>query len=582
MARSGARGGDVDVVVSRWPLYLDSVQSGEVRGEHSLIFKQRLPQRDWSTISLSAATVFGSASTAELAAKGANIHDHNSFIRYVRGAIDLLHAQNKMTTRYDQFGWKHDNSAFLYGLDLYGPQGATRVPGSDELQVRCKEDWVGPCRGGNLEVWKQTVNALFALGCEPHSVALLAAFAAPLIHFQDREEGGAIIHLVSRESGKGKSTALVASASVWGRPKGLGLTNEDTKVTKALTLGALGNLPVIYDELTLRDPEAIRSWVITFTNGRDKMRATRAGEIKHTASGWQTVLVSAANTSLVDLLSMQDHPEAPAMRVLEFPATLPESIQFAGGDKLKDRLLANSGHAGAYYLEWLMQPANLKFVREQLEQCTQAVWARDIGFSQRFESKHRFWVRTIAAILVAGVCVKGLRLVDFSIERIKEWIFDQIKNKLTTGQPQEWSVPALSAFLDQSISEKLVVPGPFEYGPGKHQTPSHTPTRRLSIRQEVHSKKIYIATNALREWLVDKELSYKEFTEALIKANVMAPKTVRIVLGAGTDWSGGQVTAIEIHSDAIAGVSNVVPIRPPTQAPAFPLPGSTLSGRPDD
>ena len=465
---------------------------------------------------------------------------------------------------YDQFGWKHDNTAFLYGLDLYGPQGVTRVPGSDELMTRCREDWVGPCRGGNLEIWKQTVNALFSLGCEPHSVALLAAFAAPLIHFQDREEGGAIIHLVSRESGKGKSTALVAAASVWGRPRGLGLTNDDTKVTKALTLGALGNLPLIYDELTLRDPEAVRNWVIMFTNGRDRMRATRAGEIKHTAANWQTILVSAANTSLVDLLSMQDHPEAPAMRVIEMPTELPDSIMFAGGDRLKDKLLANSGWAGQAYLEWLLQPTNLAWVRKTLDERTQDVWARDFA-GRKFESKHRFWVRTIAAIIVAGVIVKGLGLVDFSIDRIIGWLFEQIKGQLRLkAGSADWAVSTLSAYLNDMVSEKLVVTGP--YKDCKSQHPSHTPRVKLSIRQELSPPRYYIAVTSLREWLIEHELSYREFIDQLLKFGIMMRHDMRLNLGAGTDYAGGQVKCVEINGahETLAGigeVSNVVPIR---------------------
>ena len=430
--------GAVDIVISRYSIFLDSVQTGEVRGEFNLIFRQRLPERGWIQISLSAKNVFGHGSVAELADRGANIHEHGHFVRYVRGAIDLFYGANKLSMRYDQFGWKQDDNAFLYGLDLYGPAGTTRVMGNDELQVRCKEDWVGPCKGGDLEGWKQGVNALFAVGCEPQSVALLASFAAPLMRFQERDEGGAIIHLVTRESGTGKSTALIGAASVWGRREGLGLTNDDTRVSKALTMGALGNLPVVYDEITLRDPDAIRQFVINFTNGRDKMRATRMGEIRHTASTWQTILISAANSSLVDALSVQNNPEAPAYRIMEFALEVPR--EYSQGDRLRKALRNNSGHAGQFYLEWLVQPANLAWTKAALAQVTQQVWD-----TTGFKSEHRFWVRTLAAIAVAGVIVKKLGLVEFSIERIMAWLYESLGAR-DQQQVRDWAAPALSEF----------------------------------------------------------------------------------------------------------------------------------------
>jgi hypothetical protein len=510
-------------------------------------------------INLSAKNIFGSASTAELADRGANIHEQQHFIRYLRGAIDLFYGANKLTMRYDQFGWKDNDTAFLYGLDLYGPAGVTRVMGNDELQVRCKEDWVGPCKGGDLEGWKQAVNALFAAGCEPQSVALLASFAAPLMRFQERDEGGAIIHLVTRESGTGKSTALIGAASVWGRREGLGLTNEDTKVSKALTLGALGNLPVVYDEITLRDPEAIRQFVVNFTNGRDKMRATRAGAIHHTASTWQTILISAANSSLVDALSVQNNPEAPAYRIMEFSLDIPKGYE--QGDRLRKGLRNNSGHAGKAFLEWLVQPGNLAWTKATLQQVTQQTWDRT-----GFRSEHRFWVRTLAAIAVAGVIVKQLGLVEFSVERIMAWLFEAMGAR-DTQHVREWAMPALAEFLNDNIHDALIMTT--AYVPGHKQRPlQEFRGHRLSMRFEVNNSRCLIASTALREWLVKRELGYQEMLRALEAQGIVTRKRMQATLGAGTDIPGGQVWCVEINTahEAISGTvlpkaENVVPMQ---------------------
>lgn len=453
--------------------------------------------------------------------------------------------------RYDQFGWKDDDKTFLYGLDLYTPEGANRVMGNDELQLRCKEDWVGPCKGGDLEGWKQAINALFAAGCEPQSVALLASFAAPLMRFQERDEGGAIIHLVTRESGTGKSTALIGAASVWGRREGLGLTNDDTRVSKALTLGALGNLPIVYDEIALRDPDAIRAFVISFTNGRDKMRATRSGEIRHTASTWQTIMISAANTSLVDVLSVQNTPEAPAMRIMEFGLELPDNLKHAFGDKLRKALRANSGYAGKAYLEWLVQPGNLAWAKAMLEDVTDRTWKRT-----GWRSERRFWVRTIAAIAVAGVIVRQLGLVEFSIERIMAWLLET----LGVSEPSErrdWALPALTQFLNESVADALVMPG--AWAAGQRQHPLKVPQRRLAIRYEVQGSRCFIAMSALREWLVGRELSFQAMVKELERIGVVTRRRCQTTLSAGSDIPGGQVWCVEINTshEALAGAAPV-------------------------
>lgn len=548
ITRTDSGRGTVDIVVSRYPIFLGSVQTGEARGEFTLVFRQRLPERGWLDIVLGAKAVFSSASASEFADRGANIHEHQHFIRYVRGAIDLFHASKRLAMRYDQFGWKNDDKAFLYGLDLYTAEGQQRVVGNDELQVRCREDWIGPCKHGDIDAWKRAINALFAVGCEPQSVALLGAFAAPLMRFQERDEGGAIIHLVTRESGTGKSTALVGAASVWGRREGLGLTNDDTRVSKALTLGALGNLPVIYDEIAIRDPDAIRSFVVGFTNGRDKMRATRGGDIKHTASTWQTILISAANTSLVDVLSLQNTPEAPAYRILELPLAIPLDMRHAQGDRLRRILRNNSGHAGAIYLRWLLQPDNLRWVQTMLERTTKQVWERT-----KWTSDARFWVRTIAAIAVAGVVVKQLDLVDFSIDRILDWLLTTMISHRAEKNSPNFAVSTLAEYLNEHIGNTLVMPGAFVAG--KHDRPILVPRLRVTIRFEIASNRYLIATGPLRDWMARREMNFTETVNALEKMQVVVRKKLMATLGAGSDTPGGQTWCVEVNGahEAIRG-----------------------------
>ena len=77
-----------------------------------------------------------------------------------------------------------------------------------------------------------------------------------------------------------------------------------------------------------------------------------------------------------------------------------------------------------------------------------------------------------------------------------------------------------------------------------------------------------IAASALREYLIKKELSYREFINVLEQAKIITRKKMQATLGAGTGIPGGQVWCIEINAahEAVVGVTplmtdNVVAMR---------------------
>lgn len=563
--KSSDRKGDVDVLISSHPLYLHSIETGEVRGDFNYHFKQLIPHRGWSDVALPAAMLFSSAGHGELAKQGANIHDHPHFLRYVRQHIDMLYGAGSLSTKYEQFGWKTEDTEFLYGLTLYGKSGKVDVSGSDELQVRTskRNEWVGPCARGNLNSWSNSANSLFAAGCEAQSLALLASFAAPLMRFQAGDEGGAIVSLVTRKSGTGKSTALAGAASVWGKREGLGLTNADSKISKFLTLGALGNLPLVYDEIETKDPKIIRDFVENFTNGRDKMRATRTGSIAHTASTWQTVLISASNASLIDAMSTGNDVPALGRRILELPLVIPEALKHAIGDRLQQELTNNRGHAGDAYLTWLVQPDNLVWTKEALQHWTQQVWEQT-----RLGPDYRFWVRLAGAVAVAGTIVSKLGLLEFSPKRIMDWLLATMtEGGKTATLSGDWPIHALGDFIDSHAQNTLTMAGP-SAGGVRSAPPIVKPTRELMVRYEIQNRRLLIATAPLRDWLVKKEISFNEFVRLLHEMGACTDRQKQATLAGGTDFPSSRVMCVEIDMthEKLQGtvapkLNNVIPLR---------------------
>lgn len=542
-------------LISKYPVYLESVQTGEVGGGYSLSMKLELPHEPIQSIIMSSKTFFSASGLSEIAGQGVMVHNPELFKKYVRESVDKWNGDNTLERRYDQFGWKDEDTAFLYGTQLYTATAVKPVIGSDEVQSRSQ--YLGPRRNGSISGWSSAANQLFALGHEVQAFALLSSFAAPLMRFHSSGEGGAIVSLVSDKSGTGKTTALEAAASVWGRLKGTQIIDDDTSVAKGLKLAVFGNIACTYDELYNRDPEVIRRFVLMFTNGRDKDRGTADGTLRHVRAEWQTILLLASNNSIVDILSSMDGTDAPAYRVLEFIMDTPATMDKRRGDVLKQQLDANSGYAADLYLRSLIQPGTLKYIKNALPKWTEEIWNRT-----GLDKEHRFWVRTIASVIAAGAVVKNAGLLDFSVDRISGWAIEQVQQKKTLhGELAGHRSPIsmLVSFLDQHLLDTIVVPKSFKPGPNQTAHVLLEPRRSLLIRHEMMDGRIYIEEQTLKKWLVkvgvNTESFYKELKEKGILGN-----TRRITLGAGTPHSTGQVTALEIVADhpAMSGHLKVV------------------------
>jgi hypothetical protein len=531
----------VPEVISTYPIYINAVQTGEVQDTHSISMTLELPHEPKKSIMMPAKIMFSASGMSEIAGHGVMVHNPDLFRRFVRDSVDKWNGDNKLERRYDQFGWKDEERAFLYGTNLYTAESVRPVIGSDEVQSRSQ--YLGPRRNGSVGGWSNAANQLFAIGHEVQAFALLSSFAAPLMRFHSSGEGGAIVSLVSDKTGTGKTTALEAAASVWGRLKGTQIIDDDTTVAKGLKLAVFGNIACTYDELYNRDPDSIRRFVLMFTNGRDKDRGTADGTLRHVRAEWQTILLLASNNSIVDILSSMDGTDAPAYRVLEFLMDTPATMDKRRGDALKQQLDANSGYAADVYLRSLLQPDTLNFVKAALPKWTDEIWNKT-----GLDKEHRFWVRTIASVIAAGTIVKHAGLLDFSVDRISRWAIEQVQDKKRShGELSGHRNPIsmLVSFLDQHLLDTLVVPKAFKPGPNQATHVLLEPRRSLLIRHEMLEHRIYVEEQTLKKWLVKVGVNTEGFYKELRDKGILGT-TRRITLGAGTPHSTGQTTALEI------------------------------------
>ncbi len=534
-------------VISRYPIWLERINTNEANDRrYSFVIKQRMPKRGTIEIAISAGKVVGTNGISELFEQGAVVQDRDLFRKYLIAALEKMHADRGVDMKFDQFGWKDDDRGFLFGRHMYrGTTAPEPVSGGEEVMLRSQ--WLGSRPGAELGHWRGAAQTFFGAGNEPQAVALLAGFAAPLMKFHATDEGGAVISLVSQKSGTGKTTALAAAASVYGRMDALSLTNIDTKVSKAITFGVLGNLPALHDELHSRDPEVLKEFIVVFTNGRDKMRGTVEGGIRHTAARWQTMLITGSNQSIVDLIQSTGVVDAPAYRVLELQIGIPPGRKAQQGDKLRQVLDRHCGIAGHHWLQYLTSPEIVNYVKTNLPVITDRLWTKT-GLGDRPEC--RFWIRAAASITLAGHLVANMGLLEFSAERLQDWLLQE----MLTGQPSEAEVEekktrspglaALSDYLADHIANTLVVNGPWM--PRKTLVALHEPSQRLLIRYEIDGRKLFLREAIFREWLSKKGYGSRQTIKELDEAGVLKQTRRYVTLSGGTQFPGGQAPCIEI------------------------------------
>lgn len=538
--QEGKDGKELVTRISQYPIVVEALIRGELTGDsYSVLLKHATPHDGWREVAIPVKLLFGSGGASEAMGRGIVIHHAELFKQYMRESMDRINAMKGADIQYDQFGWKDSDRAFLFGDRLYTSTDVKRVAGSQEVQRRSVG--LGPRRNGSIGAWKEAASKLFAPGYEAQGFAVLASFAAPFMKWQSPSEGGAILSLVSKSGGQGKSTALAAAASVWGLLEDMKQTNTDTRVAKGIVMGVMGNLPILRDEYSQRDPEILKEEVQIFTEGRDKQRGTSDGGLMGLGASWQTVMITASNTSVCDTLGLARNGTAMADRVVEFVVAIPKTTEHWKGEGLKRQLEGNAGHAGDLFLRYILQPEIYSYVRNLVDKVRE-----DLIKKHGLTTDKRFVARLFAGVAVAGAVVRQAGLLDVSADRIMEWaaetlFTDEWYSKDAPSQPRY----EVGRFLTEHIQNTLVVQDKFERG-GPRSLPLKEPTRSLIIRQEVKTERVYISKNILKKWVVNAGLTWKDFMSDLHKSGCLLSDNRLITLSAGSDYTSGQVQCIEL------------------------------------
>jgi uncharacterized protein (DUF927 family) len=261
----------------------------------------------------------------------------------------------QVTTKADimrtQFGWADRNSRFIIGDREISRDGTFHSPPSSTTQQFA--DMMQPV--GTLEKWQEVFNLYGLPGLEAHAFAALTAFGSPLLGFAG--QNGAIINVIHKDSGTGKSTTLYMCNSVYGNPERLCSIWKDTLNAKMIRLGVMNNLPFTIDEMTNTSPADFSTLAYSMSQGRGSDRAkASANELRLNLTTWKNISLASSNASFYQKLSsLKNSPDGEMMRLLEYSIGYTDVIEPHIAKQMFDhQLKENYGHAGDIYATWLV------------------------------------------------------------------------------------------------------------------------------------------------------------------------------------------------------------------------------------
>lgn len=367
--------------------------------------------------------------------------------RLMSSWIKQLRDNRQIETAIKQFGWTP--KGFHYGGVIYDKDG-------NESEAFKADSHVAEVFSphGELEPWQKCANHI--LSQKRHAVwAMLASsFGAPLMKFTGVT--GAVLSVVSQDTGTGKSTALRVAQGVWGHPLKGAFSIDDTTNLVAHRMGVLNNLPGFWDEVRGKDQVDlfIRN-IFRMGQGQEKKRLT-SNITERESGGWSTMLVIASNEALNDHIDRQvGNSDAGTARVFELYASAikDETMNNAEAQHMYLQVEDNYGHAGEIYARWLAQN---KDKAKELVQRT----AQTLNKSLKTNSDERYWIGTMSCLLAGAGIANSLGICQFNMKEFKEYLIDHFKDmrmekKKEWNTPEERSLKYLVRFLHQHKDQTI-------------------------------------------------------------------------------------------------------------------------------
>jgi len=462
---------------------------------------------------------------------GVAVSKMDEIMHYTTTWVNELQANSVADEAHKQFGWTDDQcKSFILGnQEIFGDRVEFNPPSNQTMGLFPAFE-----PKGTLEEWKETINFYNRDGFELHQFVVGSSFGSILMNLSP--VNCAALHIHSKESGVGKTTAIAAAVSVWGRPEELIINERDTFNTKMHRGEIYHNLPLYMDELTNSSANELSNLAYQLTGGRQRGRMTSGGNAeRYRGDAWKLLSVTTGNTSIIERVSMaKAMPKAEAQRILEVKV----DRLFSGAEEKEEQdrfsaaLSNHYGTAGKEYVQYVI--SNLDAVTKLIDEVRGKV-DKAAGLT----SENRFWSAFATNTMAGLILAKRAGLIDYDIGKIFKWAVSMLKQNQHYVSDMNASVEeVLNDYIHEHWGNVLWIKSTDDLrkqnqnGLDSLVVPEALPRGKLVARYETDLKKAYLIPKPLRIWCGEQQINYAAFLEEL-KTNMGATKT-KMRLSKGT------------------------------------------------
>lgn len=436
---------------------------------------------------------------------------------YLQAYINDLAKNQKTITLHSTMGWsvEHDIdgrekaiNGFVLGNRLITKNGTVEAGLSPKLRSYAQYFH----ETGSRDKWIRSTRIYGEKGLEPHALAFLMGFAAPLMKFAGTING-VTISLVGR-TGAGKTSVAYHAVSMYGHPEKQKIKWGDTANAIFYMMNSVKNLPVLVDEFTNPDPHQVSQFAYDVTNGMQRARLNSDASLKTTERDpWNLIVLATTNESLLEKVQSEKADAAAAVaRVLEYQLMEDDRWLEHIETELVDVLSNDYGVIGETYLSHLVKNVdNLKITIPKM-----ITWVKENSGNV---GQHRFLNAAVACAIVGGHIARKLGLIEFEMENVTQWALDLLrdysgKNKSSKINPYD----VIGTFLAESNGKILMVA---EKVNGVVKLVTEVPRGILVARLDMGQRKLYVRRDALDRWMTNRKINHGEVLLQLMKADVL-------------------------------------------------------------
>ncbi len=475
-------------------------------------------------------------------------HEYKTIGKLIMAWVNHLQNMRNAVISSHPFGWNVKGGqvqGFIYGGQNHSAAGSSPSANPDPVIAQ----QYAPT--GERLPWIEAAEMITSQGRPELDAIIASSFGAPLVRATG--QSGMLMSCYSVESGIGKSTTMRIAQAVWGDPIRAMQSLSDTQNSVLHKIGEIRALPLYWDELkTEQDSKKFVN--VTFTVGQGKEKSRLSSRASQRSPGtWQTLLVSASNESLLDIIEAQTKATTAGIyRIFEYEVNPGKKGQIDPSDAQRKvaKLNDNFGQIGLEYSEFLGQ----NYPRIEAEV---AAMGRELGTEVNTIPDERFWIATITCVLMGARYSNELGYTKIDEERLKKFLLKTlssmrgVRNSATVDMKEDINVSnVMSQFFSAMRGRNTLWTNYARTGVGKPAA-GYIKIVRDTIRLEgvhvrvgVEDKIVRISSTHFSEWLSDKGFSRTLMSKSI--AEKYGAKIIKARIGSGTDYAGPTEYVIEI------------------------------------